>query len=200
MDISNLQKSAINFLYIFVAENASVSADIKRKRAEQLDQLAKIYRKNTGYTFKQLVEIVQNGIIQRYGKSPEQLLQNIYSVAVKPTSISGPEDDILSAQQVEAISTTVDTGSGKTEKNIWKDIKDVIEWLVALLQKIFGTYTDPNIYSPKSKDWTYGNRPTYIEGSASNTAGMTGILPVVAAGAIVYYLYSSTKKKPSKRK
>lgn len=199
MDISNLQKSAINFLYIFVAENASVSADIKRKRAEQLEELTKIYRKNTGITFKQLVEIVQNGIIQRYGKTPLQLLQNIYSVAVRPTAIAGPENDLQAAQAVEAISTTVDTEGGKTNKNIWKDIKDVIEWLVALLQKIFGTYKDPTIYSPTSSDWTYGNRPTYIEGSAGSTAGMTGILPVVAAGAIVYYLYSSTKKKPKRK-
>lgn len=199
MDISKLQKSAINFLYIFVADNATVSNEIKRKKAEQLEELTKIYRKNTGYTFRQLVDAVYSGIIKRYGKTPQQILESIYSVSAKPAGI-GAVDDLAAAQAVESISVTVADDTGKKKKNIWSDVKDVIEWLVALLQKIFGTYKDPNIYSPKSDDWTFSNRPTYIEGSASNQSRMGNMIPVLAAGAIVYYLVNATKKTNRRRR
>ncbi|NMA84864.1 MAG: hypothetical protein GX962_13495 [Epulopiscium sp.] len=200
MDISKLQKSAINFLYIFVADNASVSNQIKRKKADQLNELTKLYRKNTEYTFKQLVDAVYSGIINRYGKTPQQILQSIYSVSAKPAGIGAIEDDLEAAKAVESMSVTVADDTGSKKKNIWKDIKDVIEWLVALLQKIFGSYKDPGIYSPKSDDWTFGNRPTYIPDSASSQSGMSSVIPVLAAGAIVYYLFNATKKTNKRRK
>lgn len=196
MNISNLQKSAINFLYIFVAENATVSDQIKHKRAMQIEQLSDIYRKNIGYTFRELVQIVDSGIRQRYGQSPEELLQSIYSVAAKPAGI-GALDDVQSAQAVENISMTVADENGTKKKNIWKDVKDVIEWIVDLLLKIFGTYKNPNIYSPSSDDWTYANRPKLTESGT----GIVTVIPVLATAGIVYFLWKSPNgKKTEKRK
>lgn len=200
-DIKYLQKSAINFLYIFVAANARVSADIMQKRNDQLNELSKIYQSNPGYSFRELVQFIEAGIISRYGKTPGQLLQQIYSVSASPAvSGVGSLSDDEAASAVENISVAVsEDGSSKGNKNVWEDIKNVLEWLVAFLQKIFGSYKNPRDYSPASSDWTYGNRPTYLEGSASGKSSLGTLLPVAMTGAVIWFLMKSPNGKIPKR-
>ncbi|MGC3979042.1 MAG: hypothetical protein QM751_12950 [Paludibacteraceae bacterium] len=204
-DIESLQKGAINFLYIFVDANAKgLSADIMRKRTEQINKLKEVYQKNPGYTFQELVNFVQYGIVARYNKTPAQLLQTIYEAAViQPASVGNVTDPTVvekdsqeaAAQRVEALTANV-TDSGKTtKKSFWQDAKSVIEWIVALFVKLFGR-NDNVTYNPVTGDWTHSNSPTYTSGTSS----ASGWIPAIVAGGILFTLYSSSKGKKKKNK
>ena len=183
-----------------------MSAEFMSKRKKQLDELTKIYQNNPEYSFKELVLFIQNGIISRYGKTPQQILQMLYNASSpKRVGVSGigtsEISDDQAAVQVENISTTVTDNGTTSKRNIWEDIKNVIEWLVELFTRLFGNYRNPREYNPTTSDWTYKNRPMYIEGSGASKSSLATIFPVAAAGAIVLFLMKSPNgKKPARRR
>ncbi|VBB45215.1 hypothetical protein TRIP_D300129 [uncultured Paludibacter sp.] len=208
-DIDKLKKGAINFLYIFIDPNAKgLSEDVMNKRTEQINQLKEIYQKNPEYSFQDLVNIVYNGIISRYGETPAQKLQKIFNVSVRKAAVGSPsptesnyelatEEDRLAAEAVESISTTV-TENGTTKKaNFWEDAKNVIEWLVQLFVKIFGGQNNAGIYSPTSGDWKYGNRP--LETSQAGF-GIVGYLVLAGIGVSLFMNASKSDKNRKKNK
>ncbi len=204
-DIKNLKKGAVNFLYIFINPDVKgLSADILRKRNDQINQLKKMVEYNAGYSFQNLVNIVQMGIAERYGKTPGQMLQTIYNAAAVPSyakvgSIDGeqPSATILEAEEkVKNLSMTVsDEGETTKEKNVWTDIVSVIDWLIAVVQKLFGRYTDPKVYSPNHPDWTGANAPTW-DTYDSGTSNASSMLPILAVGGVLFYMMKNGGIKP----
>ena len=71
------------FLYVFVDAKANLPKDILDKRSNQIWWLQQIDAFNLVYNYDQLLDLVRDGIIRKYGKSPEMVLQIIYDNAVR---------------------------------------------------------------------------------------------------------------------
>lgn len=203
--IEKLQKSAINFLYIFIDPKVKgLSDDIMNKRLAQINQLKKIYQKTPGYTFAQLVQIVENGIIERYNQTPAQLLQTIYNAAIGSDSIgeipSLPTPDIkvkTAAESVKNLSVNVSESGSMKKTNLWQDVQSVIEWLVEIFIKIFGDQRDAGVHKPTNEDWIYKNQPV----PQYNEAGIGGgWLGYAAAAGIVFFLFKNGKDTKGKKR
>ena len=195
---ASLKKVAHWFLYVFVAADAQLPAAIMTKRKKQIDWLRKIDRWNTYYNFDQLVQIVSEGITERYGMSPAEVLQLMYNtvtgatpgVGTTPgvTVTPGPDITKITAEGVKNLNNlAVENKATKTNVNIWKDIASVIEWLVELIKSL-GWDTNPQTWTtqtPTAADW---------DGEYRNNADITGALPYVVGGVIIYYLFTKFKK------
>jgi hypothetical protein len=77
----NLYNSGQAFLYVFVSPQANPSDAIMAKRKVQLQQLSDMYAKDKTYTPAQMIDIIRAGIVAKYGKQPELILQIIYDNA-----------------------------------------------------------------------------------------------------------------------
>lgn len=209
-DIKKLKKGAINFLYVFIDPAAKGLAPvIMQRRTEQLNEIKRIYSNNAGYTLNQLIAIIRAGIQERYGKTPEQMLQTIYNAAAVPASakmagIGAETSEILqaAAEQVKNLDVTVSDNGTKTKSNFWVDAKKVIDWLVELFQKILGTYRDPNVYAPKNDQWIYDKAPIIPEGGYGEDpfkkkSSLGTWLPILLIGGVIYGVQSG-KIKPLK--
>ena len=83
-DIYNkLTTSGQAYLYVFVDPKAVLNDTIMSKRIQQLGQLNQLYQGDQTYTPTQMIEILRAGIIAKYGKTPELILQIIYDNAVR---------------------------------------------------------------------------------------------------------------------
>lgn len=211
-DIESLEKSAPNFLYIFIDEKTKgLSKDIMNKRKTQLAELVKIYQYQSDYSLTDLVNIIRMGLAKRYNKTPNQLLQLIYDNAVLPEGIGNtiPTPGVdpgkspahqQAAEKIKALTTTVTnpaTGA-KSNANLWGDIASLLEWLIAVLNRIFGNYTKPSTYNPKWEDWAYGNAPTFNQTKDAETGSY--ILPVLSVAGILVFLANTKQKKGDKQR
>lgn len=181
---ASLKKVAHWFLYIFIAADAQLPAAIMQKRKRQIEWLRKLDKWNTYYNFNQLVQIVSEGIQERYKQTPVEVLQLMYNTVTSPAV--GTAENLVSAVGVENLKKlAVDANGQKT--NIWSDIASVIEWLVQLVQSLGIT--------SKRETWT-SSTPDYNDwnGEYKSNAGITGALPYVVGGVIIYYLFTKTKK------
>ena len=79
---NELKNSGQAFLYVFISPNANLNATIMQKRVEQLSRLKEMYLKDKTYTPDQMIQIIRQGIYEKYGKSPELILQIIFDNAV----------------------------------------------------------------------------------------------------------------------
>jgi len=205
-----LKKCANWFLYIFIDGSAQLPAAIMNKRRKQLALLASIDKWNTYYNYNQLVAIINEGIREKYGLRPDQVLSIIYNInAAKVSGIAGEEvtytgtyfdgtnwvdgdtgDVLPEAQQADAtqLATQIQSGSSST---FWTDFSSVVDWIVELISKL----------------GISGKRSTYTSGSASSgdwanlqTGGSssTGTIAIVVAGAIAYYLYTQNQSTTTK--
>lgn len=192
---SNLLKSCANwFLYIFIAPDAELSKKIMDKRKRQIELLVKIDKWNTYYNYNELVSIIRDGIIERYGMRPDQLLQQMYNTVTSKVGTlpgvkvtGGANLPNITADGVAKLNNlAVKTTSGQTV-NVWKDIASVIEWLVELVKSLgLGSknseYTG---YTPRAEDWD----------EPKKEASMSDSLPYVLGGVILYYLFTNTNDK-----
>ena len=80
---SDLQNSGQAFLYVFVSPSAKLTTDIMGKRAEQLKRLSEMYVQDASYTPAQMIDILRAGIVAKYKKQPELILQIIANNAVR---------------------------------------------------------------------------------------------------------------------
>lgn len=184
---ASLKKVAHWFLYIFIAADAELPAAIMSKRKRQIDWLKKLDKWNTYYNFNQLVQIVSEGIQERYKKTPAEVLQLMYNtVTTVPNSGVGTAENIVSAVGVENLKNLAVEANGQ-KTNIWSDIASVIEWLVQLVQSLGITSKRDTWTSstPDYKDWS---------GEYKSNAGIGSALPYVVGGVIIYYLFTKTKK------
>ncbi|MEI6555505.1 MAG: hypothetical protein WCL70_07950 [Paludibacter sp.] len=219
------------FLYVFVDAKANLPKEILDKRSNQIWWLQQIDAFNLVYNYDQLLDLVRDGILRKYGKSPEMALQIIYDNAVRinknsvgsgldasaltfdpevnqyydgsgnayildnsgsVVSKNGQYTDLTieSPANLEDIKIAPSTGTSKT---FWDDCASVIEWLVKLLKSIGiinGNTGTMQTYSPNTLDWSKVN--------STQSASLTGALPIVIGLGIAYSLYKSTKKKGKK--
>lgn len=198
------------FLYIFIDPSADLGKAIMNKRAKQITMLQKIDKYNTYYNYNQLVQIVYDGIVKRYKMKPNEVLDLIYKKSIAVSGIAGLADleieTIPDEQEIQKLSTYKDT-SGNTfdsksnkmvkdangniipqNRNLWKDLGSVIEWLVNLLKSI-GVNFGSSSYTPAPGDW-YG-----YDNNNKSEASIAGALPLVVGGVIIYYLFTATGKK-----
>jgi hypothetical protein len=181
-----LERAAIWFLYIFVSPNATIlGSKILNKRANQIKWLKRIDALNSYYNYGELVDIIERGIIKRYGKTPAQLLTTIYNSA--SAKIGALPSDELENLKVE----TKDLDSGKTEtKNFWNSLDDIIEFIREIMS-LFGLEKETSV-KPSSYDWPKGGT------GGEKEAAVGDILPWLLTGTIIYTLYKSGDKKPKK--
>lgn len=177
-----LAKVAHWFLYIFIAPDAALPKPIMDKRKRQIAWLQRIDKLNTYYNFQQLVNIINQGIIKRYGMRPALVLQQMYDASIKTIGAADPEERIENLEVVNA-----ETGQ---KTNLWADIARVIEWLVELFQKL-GIKTSKDSWTnatPTSGDWQNMELDNY-----NKSAGVGAAIPFLVVGVAAYYLFKKQR-------
>lgn len=194
----NLRNSANWYLYIFIDGAAKLPAAIMNKRSEQIKMLNNMAKLSLTYSFTDCVNIVRQGIFDRYGKTPAEVLQVIFDAATtKVSGIGSPLSESLSdnanlTSKIELDTTDPDTKE-TTKKNIWTDIASVITWIVELLGKL-GLMSNVNVYknTPQYPDWNGVD--------SSSGTNLSSLLPILAVGVGGYALFNSAKKGDKKKK
>jgi hypothetical protein len=125
--ITNLVKATAGwFLYIFIDPNANLSSTIMRKRSMQISVLKVLSNIPTvELTYANLAKIVQDEITAKNGKTPVQLLMELYNGGAV-------------------------TGIGDTSK-FWTYIANGADAIYSILN--FVTGTSENDIRPKPSDW-----------------------------------------------
>jgi len=192
-----LKNCAHWFLYVFIHPSANMTTAIRQKRDRQIYWLNKLDRFNTYYNYNQLLAIISEGIIQQFGKRPDQVLQLMYDTittnaigqvnAIPEDSPDALDNTTKAVDNLNAL-TIVDTKSG-TSKNVWTDIASVVEWLVKIFQSLNIVSSDKDIAksTPNPADF-YAYRDNNISQSS-----VTAALPYVVGGVIIYYLFTKSK-------
>jgi len=199
-----LAKCAHWFLYIFIAPDAKLNKSIMAKRKRQIAVLQWIDKYNGVYNYSQLVDIIRGGIVQKYKLTPDKVLSVLYTAGRSSVSgigtfkspyfdgtnwLDGDGNILSEAEQLECTKIAQDINNQNGSSNFWLDFKNIVEWIVELLKSIgldknsytVGTGTsDPN-------DW---GDPDMTE-----SAGFGDTLPYVIGGAILYTLFTNSKKK-----
>ena len=140
---SDLQNSGQAFLYVFVSPSANLTTDIMGKRAEQLKRLSEMYAQDSTYTPAQMIDILRAGIVAKYGKQPELILQIIADNAIR-----------INTAKVNGISAALDSGSltFDPESNQYYDGSGnafILDKSGNVVEKN-GQYTDLTIESPST--------------------------------------------------
>lgn len=181
------------FLYIFIDPKADLPKNIMNKRKNQLNWLKRIDKLNPVYNLNQLIEIVRKGIIKRYSKEPSEILQTIYNTAIN-SGIGSVEVDNIMIEVNRDMSELADWKTyenkivpAKEKSNFWKDVLDIVVFIGKLFTSI-GSAFNGYQYTPSSYDWHNVGNYSRKESSAG------AIIPIVAGGAIIYYLFTNTKK------
>lgn len=92
---SDLTNSGQAFLYVFIDPKANLNSTIMYKRLEQLSRLNEMYQADKSYTPAQMIQIVRDGIIAKYHKTPELILQIIFDNAIKINHIGALDAGVL---------------------------------------------------------------------------------------------------------
>jgi len=190
---TDLKKGAGAYLYIFIAHDANMGDAIMTKRNNQILNLQAISHLPGTPDFNQLVEIVRDGIVERYGMQPNEVLSKIYHLATTAPAVGSPETDAAKAKALSEMTVIAnDTTTGtKTKTNFWGDVASVIEWIVKILTSLGITNSKPKEETtPISTDW--GTIPT---DNNISSAGMGTYLPYIFGAAIVYTLFTNGTKK-----
>lgn len=165
--VSNtIKKIAPAFLYIFISANANLPYAIMRKRSRQIKVLKIIDKISLWYNYAEIVNFVRLGIIEQTKKTPEQLLQLMYSTATLEINISGigkvnPDDlsdeeyakiqyeeHLKAMNDISVEDTDTDTGVSDMKK-IWEWCKKAWIWIEKLFSKSGANESD----LPIPKDW-----------------------------------------------
>ncbi len=164
-----LMRCANWFLYIFIAPNAILPKRIMDKRYRQISIVKRIDKWNYYYNYNQLVQIIYDGIVDRYKMNPQSVLELMYQNSLKADTIGN-------------ITVDVTEGDNTSKKEIWKDIASVVEWVVEILQKIGVNKSVSRTTMPIQSDWY-----STTQNKSSNI-----VIPIVIGGLIIF---SVTKNK-----
>ena len=195
-----LKNCAHWFLYIFIEPNAPLNKTIMQKRSNQIAWLKRLDAINMTYTYAQLYDIVREGIIKRYNKTPGELLTILYNTTSK-SSIKGVGAliDDETAKGVDVLKnlgmqTTTPTGETKVE-NFWDGLNSVRDFIKEIMD-LLGIERDTDV-KPTYKEWIKPDT-----GSGDSLAAIGDYLPWIMGGTIVWFLMSSpnTGKNKIKKK
>lgn len=193
-----LEHCANWFLYIFIAPDAGLSKEIMNKRAKQIEILHIIDGFALFNTYQNLVTAVETGIRKKYGLSPVQVLSVIYNIKTGPAVgdvftgtyfdgekwVDGDTGAVLPEdQQVSATKVAQQINNSKSD--FWTGFKDVIDWLVELIAKLGLT--------KKQTDFTPGTA-TLSDWNNVQESSMSGTIPYIVGGVVLYYLFTRVKK------
>jgi hypothetical protein len=156
------------------------------KRASQIAWLKRLDAINPVYSYANLYNIVYDGIVQKYGKKPSEVLTLLYKtatdVSIGQTTLERETEKAKENLQKLSLQTLQDSGE-KKEENIWDSINRVVSYVEEIL-KVIGVNTKTTAIKPTPSDWYTPTQTT------SNT--ITTILPYGIAAAVVLFLYSSS--------
>lgn len=205
-------KSCCNwFLYIFIAADAGLSKKIMAKRANQIKLLKMVDAFAWFNDFNDCVQYVEDGIREKYGLSPVQVLSMIYNINAQkisgigsvPIPTSGVYYDtdqkcyvengtpLSDAQQTAAANLGTQVGSSKA--NFWATFKSVVEWVVKIIQQLGLTSKNFNVDS-STVDYSDWEDPSLYK----QEAGLGGTIPYIVGGVVLYYLFTKTTGKKTK--
>ena len=178
------------FLYIFIEENAPLNSAIMKKRQMQISWLKMLDAINPVYSYANLYNIVYDGIVQKYGKKPSEVLTLLYqtanNVSIGQTTLERETEKAKENLKKMSLETLQDTGE-KKEENIWDSINRVVSYVEEIL-KVIGLKEKTTAIKPTPTDW-YPRQST-----TSNT--IKTILPYgIAVGLILFLNSSSTEKR-----
>lgn len=178
------------FLYIFIEENAPLNSAIMKKRQMQISWLKMLDAINPVYSYANLYNIVYDGIVQKYGKKPSEVLTLLYqtanNVSIGQTTLERETEKAKENLKKMSLETLQDTGE-KKEENIWDSINRVVSYVEEIL-KVIGLKEKTTAIKPTPTDWY----PT--QNTTSNT--IKTILPYgIAVGLILFLNSSSTEKR-----
>lgn len=205
-----LKKVSMWFIYIFIDPSAQLPAAIMRKRKNQMYWLSKIDKFNTYYNFNQMVDIIREGIRDKYKLTPAQVLTVMYHIGSNYTiagigeatpTYTGAHFDgtnwvddatgtIFNDEQYAAaneMAAKMETTSG-TSSTFWSDLKEVIEWIVSLLNSLGLKVRSSSLSTDTADISDWGSDGT-------TSASLTQALPYVVGGAILFTLLSGKPKK-----
>jgi len=191
-----LKNCAHWFLYIFINDNAPLNKSIMQKRNNQITWLKRLDAINTTYNYAELKEIVRQGIYDRYGKSPADVLTLLYNTAVG-ANVSGVgtliEDETKKANEnLKKLSLTTTTPTGETkEENFWDFFSKTIDAIERILD-VLGIGKKEDI-KPTSTDWYKPNSTG--SGSSDALASVGEYLPWAMAAVIGLFLLTSPNGK-----
>ncbi len=183
-----LEACANWFLYIFIDGNAPLNSTIMKKRANQITWLKRLDSINPTYTYNDLVNIVHQGIVKKYGQTPAQVLTTIYNTATG--TVNGIGASVLETETAKANENlknlalqTTDTTTGETKKeNFWSGVDKVLSYLQQILS-LLGAGKTKDI-QPVPADWYQPTKAGFLS-SAS-------IIPWIAAAGIIFFALSGS--------
>ena len=187
---SDLLKACADwFLYVFIDANANLNSSIMTKRANQITWLKRLDTLNPTYTYNDLVNIVHTGIVEKYGKTPAEVLMTIYNTA---TGINGVRSTILEQENAKAsanlqnllMQTTTSTGE-KKNANFWDSLSSTLQQVQQIVTSIgFGNPAD---IKPTYPDWNNPHKPQTA--SMFSMESLMSFAPyLVGAGIIIFAL------------
>lgn len=193
-----LKSCAHWFLYVFINADAPLNKSIMRKRNNQITWLKRLDALNTTYNYAELKEIVRQGIYDRYGKSPADVLTLLYDTAVG-ANVNGvgtvlETETAKATENLKKLSLTTTTPTGETKnENFWDGMLNTLEYIKQILD-VLGIGKTADI-QPTSTDWYKPNSTG--SGSSDALASVGEYLPWVMGAAIGWFLLTSpnTEKK-----
>lgn len=217
---TDFKKSANNYLYIFISPTAKMDKAIMTRRANQIARLRQIAAIPLMPGLAKLIALTREGIREQYGAEPEAVLDHIFGVAyslhyghgigatfdtngnylptptgtIKATENYNPMTGkpYTSLNEV-AFNKVASNGTVvKADRTFWSDVSSVVEWIVKIFNSL-GITSGPKDSAtfPTSDGWT---KTVIDNGYMSSSASMGSTLTYVAAGGILLFLMTKTKK------
>lgn len=189
-----LEKCAIWFLYVFIDSKAPLNRNIMKKRENQVAWLKRIDAINTTYSYEQLRQIVSDGIIKKYNKTPAQMLTDIYNTATGSNGVSSviTDETKKANENLKNLSVTTTTGTETKSENFWGSVSSVLNFLEELL-KLFGL-GKPSDIQPTAAEWNSPNS------SSTSLSSVGDILPWAMGAGIIWFLATSPNTDKNKKK
>jgi len=215
---TDFKKGANNYLYIFISPTAKMDKAIMTRRANQIARLRQIASIPLLPSFNKLITLARDGIREQYGAEPEAVLSHIYSTAyhlkygsaigatfdangnylptptgtISATANYNPMTGKAYTSINEVAFNKLDAGGKvvKADRTFWQDVGGVVEWIVKIFNSL-GITSGPkdSVTIPSGTGWA--ESVNYDTGSS---AGMGSTLTYVAAGGILLFLMTKTKK------
>ena len=140
------------------------------KRANQIALLKRLDAVSPDYTYNDLVNIVYDGIVEKHGKTPSELLTAIYNTAT--ANVNG----------------TTDTSTEETkDTSFWESLANGLNSLQQVISSI--NFGNTNNIQPSSSDW---NNP-HQSASMFSMDSLMSFAPYLVAGGILLFVMNNRK-------
>ena len=196
---ADILKACANwFLYIFIAEDAPLNSAIMKKRANQIAWLKRLDAINPTLSYADLYNIVYDGIVAKYGKTPEEILTLLYNTG--NGTVTGIGESVLDSETEKAKQNlnnfVLETAQGdgtKKKQNFWETLNSVVDYIGEIVNML-GVNNQLSSVQPAPSDWY---KPT---GQQVMLSSLHGFLPYAVGAAIVYFMYQNSNNSDKRKK